>query len=97
MNVPAGAPVRAVARYSGHVQGVGFRFTVLRISGSFPVQGHVRNEPDGGVTVVAEGVEPEVLRFLEAIRSSPLSRFIRDVRVRWEPPQGGYAGFDSAY
>ncbi|MBP7275967.1 MAG: acylphosphatase [Kiritimatiellae bacterium] len=88
---------RAVARYTGHVQGVGFRFTVLRISASHRVQGFVRNEPDGSVTVVAEGEPAEVGRFLEAIGGSPLARWIRNSTIRWEPPQGGHVGFTIGY
>ena len=93
MNPPAGPQARAVVYYTGHVQGVGFRFTAVRIAASHRVQGQVRNEPDGSVTVVAEGEEAEVVRFLDAIASSPLARFIRHRTIRWEPPQGESGGF----
>ena len=93
MSPAAGHRARAVAYYTGHVQGVGFRFTVVRIAASYRVQGYVRNEPDGSVTVVAEGEEAEVVRFLDAIAVSPLARFIRNCTVCWEPPQGESGGF----
>jgi acylphosphatase len=35
--------------YEGHVQGVGFRFTVRHIAKGFDVTGWVRNLPDGRV------------------------------------------------
>lgn len=41
----------------GKVQRVGFRYSVLDfvMSQKLPVYGHVRNMPDGTVTVVAQG------------------------------------------
>ena len=41
--------------YSGHVQGVGFRYTARSIAAELPVVGLVRNLPDGRVQLIAEG------------------------------------------
>jgi acylphosphatase len=41
--------------FSGQVQGVGFRYTVRSLARRHPVQGFVRNLPDGTVEVVAQG------------------------------------------
>jgi acylphosphatase len=41
--------------FSGQVQGVGFRYTVRSLARRYPVQGFVRNLPDGTVEVVAQG------------------------------------------
>ncbi len=56
----------AAYRYlvSGRVQGVGYRYFVLRAARAVGVCGFVRNLPDGRVEVVAEGREP-ALRDLE--------------------------------
>jgi acylphosphatase len=63
------ATERRRVRYSGRVQGVGFRFTSQRLAQGFAVNGYVRNLPDGRVELVAEG-EPGVLdAFLAAVRS----------------------------
>ena len=43
--------------YEGHVQGVGFRFTVRHIAKGFDVTGWVRNLPDGRVELQATGDE----------------------------------------
>jgi acylphosphatase len=46
--------------FTGHVQGVGFRYTTLQIAKEFEVAGFVRNLADGRVQVEAEGRVAEV-------------------------------------
>ena len=41
--------------FSGHVQGVGFRYQARDIAGRYPVTGYVQNLPDGTVLLVIEG------------------------------------------
>lgn len=55
--------------FSGWVQGVGFRVTAQRTAGGFAVSGWVRNEPDGRVTLEAQGEPGEIDRFLAELRS----------------------------
>jgi acylphosphatase len=84
---------RVSARFDGHVQGVGFRFTAVNIAQKFDVTGYVRNEWDGSVTVVAEGVEPALADFLRALRSSHLGRYITNERLSWSPAADEFDGF----
>jgi acylphosphatase len=51
---------RATVTFSGHVQGVGFRYTTLHVARGFEVSGFVQNLPDGRVLLVAEGEKSEV-------------------------------------
>ncbi|HEY2411908.1 MAG TPA: acylphosphatase [Pirellulaceae bacterium] len=50
--------------YSGHVQGVGFRYTAQRIAQQHAVTGFVKNLRDGCVELVAEGTREELDRLL---------------------------------
>jgi acylphosphatase len=63
--------------YEGHVQGVGFRYTVKQIAKGFDVIGWVRNLPDGRVELQASGAPAELAAFLEAIMQSELRAHIR--------------------
>jgi acylphosphatase len=63
--------------YEGHVQGVGFRFTVRQIAKGFDVTGWVRNLPDGRVELQATGEEDEVRAFVDRIADSELHSLIR--------------------
>src|SRR5262249_24196810 len=46
---------RATVHYSGHVQGVGFRYAARSIAGKYAVTGFVQNLSDGRVRLVVEG------------------------------------------
>ena len=63
--------------YEGHVQGVGFRWTVRHIATGFDVTGWVRNLADGRVEMQVNGDESEVLAFIDAIKTSELASHIR--------------------
>lgn len=62
--------------YEGHVQGVGFRYTVKTLAREYEVAGSVKNLPDGRVELIASGEADEVDDFLDAIRTSSLAGHI---------------------
>lgn len=80
--------------YTGHVQGVGFRYTVRTVAAGFDVSGTVRNLPDGRVELVAEGDSAELKAFQQAIRDEGLASLIRDEQIEWSEAQGGLRGFE---
>ncbi len=81
------ARVRYVVRFSGHVQGVGFRATTVEQSRGLAVHGFVRNEPDGSVRLDMEGSEESLRELLRRIRDVMRS-YIDDVEVHEEPTEG---------
>ena len=84
---------RAVVFFSGHVQGVGFRFTCRGLAAGFSVTGHVKNLANGRVELVAEGERREVEAFIQAIREGDLKPFIRQCAMEWQPSMGGWKNF----
>lgn len=84
---------RLEARLHGRVQGVGFRHFASVEARRLGATGFVRNEPDGSVTVVAEGPEPALRVLLAALRQGPPGALVRDVQVHWDAPSGQFAGF----
>lgn len=83
--------------YHGQVQGVGFRATTVLIARRFDVTGQVRNEPDGSVSMEAEGEEAELDRFLAAIDASRLGSLISDRRLAWGTASGRAQSFTIQY
>ncbi len=92
-----GAKRRVTIRYEGHVQGVGFRYTTIRIAQDFEISGYVQNDEGGSVTLVAEGGEHVLQSFLQAVRSSVLGRYIRREHANWSAGTGEYQGFTIGY
>jgi acylphosphatase len=62
------APTTERMIFSGHVQGVGFRFTVHSLARQRPVDGYVRNLPDGTVEVVVRGKLPDINALLADVQ-----------------------------
>ena len=80
--------------YSGHVQGVGFRYTVKSLATGFEVTGAVRNLADGRVELVAEGMKEELEAFRRAVQDSEVGRFIRQENASWDEAAGEFRGFE---
>ena len=83
---------RYVVYYSGRVQGVGFRYSVCRLSGGFDVKGFVRNLPDGRVQLIAEGPIAQLDLFLESIQAE-MSDYIRDRHLDRQESSGEFSDF----
>ena len=64
--------------YEGHVQGVGFRYSVKQVAKGFDVTGWVRNLADGRVELQAAGEPAELAAFLDGIRNSHLRAHIKN-------------------
>lgn len=58
---------RAEVHFSGHVQGVGFRYSVMQVARGYEVSGVVENLADGRVRLVAEGDRAEIEAFVSAV------------------------------
>lgn len=79
--------------FSGRVQGVGFRYTTLRISKEFDVTGFVRNLTDGRVELIAEGSSSELSGFVDKIKNV-MQDYISDVLCDQLSASGEFQGFD---
>lgn len=76
------APRRSVrARVTGHVQGVGFRWFVMRRAQALGVAGWVRNADDGAVEVAVQGPPDRVEQLLAALRTGPPHAAVQSVDV----------------
>lgn len=84
---------RVLVTVRGLVQGVGFRMFVERSASSMGLNGWVRNLPDGGVEIDAQGPPGLVAELLEAMRTGPPASKVSAVSVRELEPEFGRTGF----
>ncbi|MCK5736294.1 MAG: acylphosphatase [Spirochaetaceae bacterium] len=82
---------------SGRVQGVGFRWFVLRHAQSLDLTGWVRNLPDGTVEAQAEGKEDTLDSLESLLKKGPSGSMVKEVRSRVIGTSGRYRGFDITY
>lgn len=88
---------RLEARVLGRVQGVGFRFFVLRLADELDLTGWVANEPDGSVRVVAEGPRAALEALRDRLEVGPPAARVERVVARFGPATGEFAGFGVRY
>ncbi len=85
--------IRLEATVRGRVQGVGFRYYVLKRASRLELTGWVANEPDGSVRVVAEGPADGVDRLEEILRAGPIGAVVQDVSAVRMPATGRFEAF----
>ncbi len=89
--------MRAHMIVHGVVQGVGYRHLVKSAADRYGIMGWVRNLPDGGVEVLAEGEEKGVEAFVAAIHANreggPDVFYIEKVEEKALKAKGAPKGF----
>jgi len=84
--------LHAVVR--GRVQGVGFRYFVMREAKALGLSGWVRNQDDGSVEVEAEGRRNPLEMLVERLRRGPLGARVAGVEEAWSEGEAIHHGFD---
>ena len=82
--------------YTGRVQGVGFRFTAVRIARRYELVGFVKNLPTGQVEMVAQGHPDDVKDCLRDI-SETFGRGISDTECLDIAVNGRYTDFEISF
>jgi acylphosphatase len=73
---------------TGRVQGVGYRYYVMREADTLGVTGFARNLPDGSVEIVAEGDDGVLADFEGRLRKGPSFARVSNVDRAAIPPRG---------
>lgn len=90
---PATDIVRLDATVRGRVQGVGFRYHVLRRAMDLGLAGWVANEADGSVRCRAEGPRSDLAALLEVLERGPEGAIVDRVVTAWGPATGTLGPF----
>ena len=85
--------VRLEASARGRVQGVGFRYFVLRRGMELGLTGWVANEADGSVHCVAEGPRSQLEALLETMERGPAGAIVERVTTTWSSATGTLRDF----
>ncbi|MEM9065738.1 MAG: acylphosphatase [Planctomycetota bacterium] len=80
-------------RFTGHVQGVGFRASTQGIARGFAVTGWVHNDPDGSVTMEIQGEAAVIEEFLMEI-DAQLGGYVHNTDRGDTAVLEGEAGFE---
>lgn len=85
---------RLEATVRGRVQGVGYRYFVLRVAGRQGLTGWVANQADGSVRCVVEGAPDELDRVEAALRDGPPGAVVEAVQAVRMPATGRFDRFE---
>lgn len=90
-------PARVHLIIKGRVQGVGYRMYTVETATELGLTGWVKNMPDGGVEVTAEGDKTALDKLVEWCKQGPPMAKVKSVHDEWEKFAGEFDDFDVAY
>jgi acylphosphatase len=88
---------RAEIIVNGLVQGVGFRYYVLRQAQNLGVKGFVKNLYTGEVYTVAEGDRGMIEELIKMIKSGPSHAYVKNCRVDWSDSKDEFKTFEITF
>jgi acylphosphatase len=86
--------VRAEIVVSGLVQGVGFRYFVVREAKKLDLNGYVQNIYTGEVLTVVEGEKANVEEMINKLKVGPIHASVNSFKVDWQEPQNEFTEFE---
>lgn len=88
---------RVVLKIHGDVQGINFRYYTQEQAQKLGLAGWARNDPEGTVSIVAEGEEENLKKFVDWSRRGPSLARIDKVDISWQDYKGEFDRFDIRY
>ena len=82
--------------FSGRVQGVGFRYTMMNFARGISLKGWVKNLPDGRVEALVEGEQKLIEELCHRIEEH-FKGSIRDKEMTFEESEGSLKEFKIVY
>jgi len=86
--------VRAEIVVNGLVQGVGFRYFVMREAQKLGLIGYVKNLYTGEVLTVVEGEKAIVEEMVKKLRVGPMHASVKSCKVDWQEPRNEFTEFE---
>lgn len=88
---------RAKIVVNGLVQGVGFRYFVIRQAQKLGLTGYTKNLFSGEVLTEVEGDEGLIYELVKELKVGPSHAHVKSCAVEWSEYQGEFNSFDIRY
>jgi acylphosphatase len=86
--------VRAEIIVNGLVQGVGYRYFVVREAKKLGLKGYTKNLYTGEVLTVAEGERSIVEELIKKLKVGPMHASVKSCKVNWQEPKNEFTDFE---
>lgn len=81
----------------GLVQGVGFRYFVIKNAENLELNGYVKNLYSGEVLTVVEGSRPKIEELFNRIKIGPSHAAVKNCRIEWGESKNEFTHFEVRY
>jgi len=86
--------IRAEILVNGLVQGVGYRYFVLREARRLDLNGYSENLFSGEVLTVVEGEKAMIEDLISKLKVGPIHAAVKNCRVIWDEPKNEFGFFE---
>jgi len=86
--------VRAEIVVNGLVQGVGYRYFVIREAKALGLKGFTKNLYTGEVLTVVEGEKALVEEMIKKLKVGPSHASVKNCKVDWQEPKNEFTDFE---
>jgi len=86
--------VRAEIIVTGLVQGVGFRYFVLRKAKELNLIGYTKNQYDGTVLTIVEGEKYLIEELHKELKIGPMHADVKSFNIKWSKSEHEFTEFE---
>ena len=86
--------IRAEIITNGLVQGVGYRYFVVREAKKLGLKGYTKNLYTGEVLTVVEGERSIVEELIKKLKVGPIHASVKSCKVNWLEPKNEFTDFE---
>jgi acylphosphatase len=88
---------RAEILVNGFVQGVGFRYFIVRHAEKLGLHGYTQNLNTGEVLTVVEGEHYLIEEFFNQLKIGPLHADVKNASIKWSESKNEFKRFEVRY